>query len=273
MQVDYKPFVDRMISRYEGGYGWDRKDPGGPTKYGITCFDLAAHRGQKMTSMTAWVPTVKAMDLSEAEAIYASKYATFCHFDDLQVGADCVLFDYEVNSGTGRIVPVCRTILKKPGGSIFDLALVDAVNKADVNWFIDQVDNERIAFMHRIRGGSAWAEFGKGWGARVNDLGHYSHALAAGIREPHTTAPDLSNVPTPKARHDDPALTTKTIAGSGGAAGSVAVTGHTTGLPMWAIGLAVGGVVVAGVATAMWAQRRATSLNQQVILPQGGTHV
>ncbi len=30
---DYKPFVERMISRYEGGYGWDRNDPGGPTKF------------------------------------------------------------------------------------------------------------------------------------------------------------------------------------------------------------------------------------------------
>jgi hypothetical protein len=49
--VTYKAFVDRMISKYEGGYGWDANDPGGPTKYGITCYDLAEHLGERMTSM------------------------------------------------------------------------------------------------------------------------------------------------------------------------------------------------------------------------------
>ena len=39
----YSAFVGGiMIPKYEGGYGWDKADPGGPTKYGITCFDLAA---------------------------------------------------------------------------------------------------------------------------------------------------------------------------------------------------------------------------------------
>jgi lysozyme family protein len=273
MQANYKHFVDRMIQRYEGGYGWDRADPGGPTKYGITCYDLAQHRGTKMNSMAGWAPIVKAMPLSEAEDIYETKYATFCHFNELQSGADCVLFDYEVNSGVGRIVPVCRAIVKRPGGAAFDLDLVKAVNAAPVDWFIDQVDAERLAFMRRIRGGRAWAQFGKGWGARVNDLGHYAHALAAGVREPHTTAPDLSNVPTPKANHDDPGIAGKSITGTGGGAGSVIVAGHTAGLPVWAIALAVGGVVVVGVGAAVWSQRRAARLNQHVVLPPGGADV
>ena len=50
-QLTYLPFTARMINRYEGGYGWNRADPGGPTKYGITCYDLAEHRGLKMDSM------------------------------------------------------------------------------------------------------------------------------------------------------------------------------------------------------------------------------
>ena len=66
--ADYQPFVERMIQRYEGGYGWDAADPGGPTKYGITCYDLAEHRHQTVTSMAAWAPLVKAMTLDEADA-------------------------------------------------------------------------------------------------------------------------------------------------------------------------------------------------------------
>lgn len=65
----YKTFIDRMISRYEGGYGWNRKDPGGPTKYGVTCWDLAEHRKFKMDSMARWAPIVQALTIDEAEAI------------------------------------------------------------------------------------------------------------------------------------------------------------------------------------------------------------
>ena len=60
MQSTYKAFIDRVIDKYEGGYGWDKDDKGGPTKYGITCYDLAEHMGQKMTSMAQWAPIVKA---------------------------------------------------------------------------------------------------------------------------------------------------------------------------------------------------------------------
>ena len=59
-----------------------------------------------MTSMATWAPIVRAMPLSEAEDIYETKYAKFCHFDELEPGKDCVIFDYEVNSGPGRIVKV-----------------------------------------------------------------------------------------------------------------------------------------------------------------------
>src|SRR5215469_9123868 len=100
--ANYQPFVERMINRYEGGYGWDRGDPGGPTKYGITCFDLAEHDGARMNSMAAWAPKVRAMPLSVADDIYASKYAGPMQFDKIGAGKDCVVFDFGVNSGTSR---------------------------------------------------------------------------------------------------------------------------------------------------------------------------
>ena len=75
MEENYSAFCSRMIKKYEGGYCWDKGDPGGPTKYGITCYDLAEHRGRKMSSMSTWAPIVRSMPLSEAEEIYAKKYA------------------------------------------------------------------------------------------------------------------------------------------------------------------------------------------------------
>src|SRR6516165_5391519 len=89
--ADYQPFVERMIFRYEGGYGWDKSDPGGPTKYGITCYDLAEFMHEKMDSMARWAPIVKAMTLATADQIYQQKYAVQCDFNDLMAGADCTV--------------------------------------------------------------------------------------------------------------------------------------------------------------------------------------
>lgn len=262
MQNDYAAFIAKVINQYEGGYGWDKGDPGGPTKYGITCFDLAEHRGQKMTSMSAWAPTVKAMTLQEAEDIYAKKYAVACLFNSLRPGPDCVVLDYGINSGIGRPLRVAQALLKtgNTGG-----ALADTINKTDPKWFVDAMCQERLHFMHAIRGGSAWATFGGGWGTRVSSLKAYCDKLADG------GAPTLqNNDPTvviakhPKAQHGDPQIVHKTIAQtSGGATGAgVAVS---SGHPYLAAAVCAG--VVAGIGLAIYEQRKAALANIKVVLP------
>lgn len=267
MQQDYTNFVDRMIDKYEGGYCWDRSDPGGPTKYGITCFDLAQHRGQKMTSMATWAPLVKAMLRSEAEMIYMKKYAAPIRFNDLSVGVDCVMFDYGVNSGVSRPIRVACALLKQPASGVMTSSLLTAIRTADPVWFIRSMNEERLHFMHQIRGGSAWVTFGKGWGARVSDLSRYCIALASGavVTPPAQTDP---STPTPKATHDDPGTNTK--AGGGAGAGATAVAGaHFLGLPVWVLVVA-GVVVIAGVvAYLVWKQAQADKLNRTVVLPPG----
>src|ERR1700744_1013454 len=102
MQANYDAFIDRVIKRYEGGYGWNKRDPGGPTKYGITFYDLAEFSHVRVTAADAgaWAAKVEAMPLSTAETIYKSKYATAVRFDDLPSGSDCVMLDYQINSGS-----------------------------------------------------------------------------------------------------------------------------------------------------------------------------
>lgn len=178
MQSTYKNFVDRMITQYEGKYGWDKADPGGPTKYGITCFDLAAHRNQKMDSMTTWAPIVRDMPLSEAEEIYRTKYARAVRYDDLPPGVDCCMFDYAVNSGPTRVIHAVRIVVNVPGGDGVDISLLNAIKKADPKQLIEDLCQERLNFMHHARGGTLWPKFGKGWQARVDDLKAYALKLA-----------------------------------------------------------------------------------------------
>lgn len=173
MIANYKAFVDRMIARYEGGYGWDRTDPGGPTKYGITCYDLAMHRGQRMSSMSAWAPICKAMPMSDAEEIYRSKYATAVRFDELASGIDCCWLDYAVNSGIGRPIRVAQKLLGVAVDGIFGRNTMGALvtYKGD---FIADMCAERMRFLKALR---IWRTFGLGWTRRVNDLQHYCHSL------------------------------------------------------------------------------------------------
>lgn len=228
MQVDYDPFVDRLIQKYEGPYGWNKKDPGGPTKYGITCFDLADHMGQKMDSMARWAPIVQAMSLATAEEIYKMKYATAIGFDTLPAGVDVVVLDYAVNSGIGR-------------GKLMLSEFPTAI-KTNPVLAINAICDERLRFLHGLK---TWPEFGNGWNARVVDLRTYALHLAAGsTHETAPVAPDLSMVVMPKGVHVGATATTPT-AGGVIAAG---IAAHQGGLPIWGIALACTGVLAAGVA-------------------------
>ena len=262
MQVDYQPFIDRVIHRYEGGFGWNHKDPGGPTNFGITCYDLAEHRGQKMTSMAAWEAPVRDMSLAEAEAIYKTKYATAIRFDALPAGPDCVMLDYGINSGSGRPIDVARVLCKCTGNTgRMDSDLLDAIRKVDPKWFVDQMCAERLRFMHAIRGGSAWVEFGHGWQARVDDLRAYGeHLVAGGTHETAPPAPDLSKVVTPKAQHVPNTASGKTAGG----AIVIGAAAHAAGLPLWGVATACAGVLAAGVAYELWQEHRALAANNLV---------
>lgn len=265
MQSTYEATIDRIIQKYEGGYGWNKKDRGGPTKYGITCFDLAEHRGKPMTSMTAWAPLVQAMTLDEAEDIYATKYAKGLHYADLRAGVDACMLDYAINSGVARPIHSACAILGIPSrGSMTD-ELVAAINKADPSWFINAMCQERLAFMHNIRGGTDWQEFGHGWQARVDDVERYGKALSATGQSP-APAPDLSKVPTPKATNGDPHAGKKavTTVSGGPIASGIA---HTAGAPPWvAIGIFVL-FCVGAVAWFYWQQHRSNVANATVRLP------
>lgn len=265
MQATYQAFIDRMITKYEGGYGWDKNDPGGPTNFGVTCFDLAEERHQKMTTMAAWAKPVHDMPRPEAEVIYRTKYAATLHYDDLGPGKDCVLLDYGVNSGDSRPIHVARALLKLPPGNVVTTDLVNAINKADTNWFIDAVCTERLHFMHQIRGGSAWEHYGKGWGGRVADLNTYSKHVASGTQLPPPPAPTIESHP--KANHDDPNLTATTVGKTIGGGAASGTASHTSGLPVWATAAIIGTVVIAGVAYAVYKHTKNTKANSTVILP------
>ena len=181
--TDYRPFVNRMISMYEGGYGWDSNDPGGPTNFGITCYDLAEYEGLPMNSMSAWAPNVRAMTLATADIIYADKYATRCQFNALNAGPDCAVFDFDVNSGTTGI-KYAQIVVGTDADGILGPITLAAINKYDPAPFVNRLCAKRMTFLQSL---GIWSTFSRGWTNRVNDLRAYCLAL---INPPKTARVD-----------------------------------------------------------------------------------
>lgn len=266
MQTTYKAFVDRMISMYEGKYGWEKSDPGGPTKYGITCFDLAEHRHQTMSSMSKWAPIVQAMPLSEAEEIYAAKYAMGIRYNELPAGVDACMMDYAVNSGVSRAVLVARTItgVKATGMSA---ELVAAINQFPAQTFIRRMCAERLTFMQNIKGGKLWKVYHNGWTSRVNDLSAYCLKLAGVANVPLVPTPYLANGVTPPkatnvATSTPPILTAAVVVGAPAAAGAA-------GLPWSALAAITSVIVIGGIAYTFWEQAKVDNANARVVIPTG----
>lgn len=164
----------------EGGYANHPKDPGGPTKYGITLYALSQHRGRPCTAAD-----VLALGADEATAIYEGVYAPGVRFADLAVGLDLIVFDAAINCGRGTAGRALQQALNAlrygvaVDGAIGDetLRALAAVN--DQAGLIEKVRVQREAF---YRGLGTFDVFGAGWLRRLDsvaDIATHWAALAA----------------------------------------------------------------------------------------------
>lgn len=151
-----------LMFGHEGGYANNPKDPGGPTKYGITHRTLASHRGVK--SVTA--AQVKALTLAEAEQIYRKSYWTQSGGDMLPAGLDYAVFDFGVNSGPSRAVKSLQKVVGVAQDGIVGGQTLAAVDRypGGVPALVRDYCDERMRF---LRGLKTWGSFGRGWTIRV----------------------------------------------------------------------------------------------------------
>lgn len=148
---------------HEGGYSDHPADPGGATNMGITHITLAAWRGVKSVTKAM----VKALTLTEATAIYAARYWAPVRGDDLPFGVDLTVFDYGVNSGTGRAAKeLQRVVGAKVDGKIGGETLKAAI-MADGKATIKAISARRLSFMQSLK---IWDTFKRGWSRRVADV-------------------------------------------------------------------------------------------------------
>ena len=142
MKDNFNYSLDQVL-KFEGGYGNDPRDPGGPTNFGITIADYRRYINSKATAAD-----VRNMKLDDAKRIYRAAYWDALDCDRLSSGVDYCIFDYGVNSGVGR----ARKILAR------------FKNVTDPVKLINAICDERMTFLRSL---STFSTFGVGWTRRV----------------------------------------------------------------------------------------------------------
>jgi lysozyme family protein len=212
-----KEFFDiclRRLLAHEGGYTNHPDDPGGPTNFGITIADY-----RKYVKPDATAADVRAMKIDEAKTIYRARYWDAQRCDELPAGVDYAVFDYGVNSGTGRSGKVLRRALKLPdlSGAV-TAAVIAAAHAVDAKAVVVGICDERLRFLQSLK---TWPVFGAGWGRRVAEVKAAALAMAA-----HTVLPAVPRV-SARGRADAPATTSirHISTGAVGVAGIAAAQG------------------------------------------------
>lgn len=166
----------------EGGYTNDRADPGGPTNFGITIYDV-----RKYLKPNATAEDVKRLTKPTAVTIYHDKYwlSPGVRGPELQAGVDYSTFDYGVNSGvqrSGKVLrcaiqtdmPLERCVKISRTWQIDDPVLLAALT-ADPVSLIRAINAERLRFLKSLH---TWPVFGKGWEKRVRSVERISLLMA-----------------------------------------------------------------------------------------------
>jgi len=132
--------------RWEGDYSFDKIDPGGETKFGI--------------SKRAYPDIdIKSLTLAEASVLYKRDYWDKANCESMEPKLAIAVFDSSVNCGVGRV----RSWLSEK-------------EEPDVRWFIQR----RIQYyMELVKRKPALNKFIKGWLNRVNDLSKYVDIVTA----------------------------------------------------------------------------------------------
>jgi lysozyme family protein len=228
---NYEAALARVL-KHEGGYTDHPSDPGGPTNFGMTIADYARFKGRAVSAAE-----VRAMPLADAKAIYRARYWDALRCDELPAGLDYALFDYGVNSGTGRAAKVLRRLLGQGADGGVTGAVIAQARAADTVSLVARLCEERLAFLKSLK---TWPVFGAGWGRRVAEVRRDALAMAKARAAP--SAPNMKRIAT-------------AAAGVGAGAGA-AQAAHAAGAsPALVVAVLAAGAMLAAVGWLVWKRR------------------
>ena len=158
-----------LVLKSEGGFVNNPRDPGGMTNLGVTkvTYEGYVNRHVDEAEMRSLTPDLVA-------PLYKKMYWDRIKGDALPVGVDYCLFDLAVNSGVGKAGKLLQMALNLPEDGIIGPMTLHALEARDPQEIIEQVCQERLAFLQSL---GTWNTFGKGWGRRVAEVEQHATAM------------------------------------------------------------------------------------------------
>ena len=144
----------KMLLHHEGGYINHPSDPGGETNLGVT---------KKVYQEWGGTKDMKDLTVEDVAPIYKKNYWDRCKCDDLESGVDWVVFDWAVNSGTGRSAKAIQKICGASQDGAIGPKTLALIGKQNTQYVIEEFGKIRQDFYESLK---TFDTFGKGWTRR-----------------------------------------------------------------------------------------------------------
>jgi lysozyme family protein len=178
-----------LVLKHEGGYVDHPKDPGGATNKGIT---IATFR--RYVKRDGTKDDLRRISDADVAKIYRKHYWDAVRGDDLPDGLDYAVFDFAVNSGTGRAPKYLQRVLGVAQDGVIGPATLKAAHDANVPFAIDRLCDDRMAFLRSLK---TFSTFGRGWTSRVSGVRIEAQRMAKRGAEPVAAPPKPVPAPAP----------------------------------------------------------------------------
>jgi lysozyme family protein len=145
----------KMLLRHEGGYVNHPKDPGGETNLGVT-----RKVWEQWIGKPAGKDAMKKLTVEDVAPLYKKLYWDRVRGDELPSGVDWAVFDWAVNSGTGRAAKALQKIAGLEADGVVGAATVTAIKRMDARVVIKKLAIMRENFYRNL---NTFGTFGRGW--------------------------------------------------------------------------------------------------------------
>jgi lysozyme family protein len=147
-----------MLLEHEGGFVNHPEDPGGITNLGVTkkVYEEWVEREvseQEMRDLTK----------EDVALIYKRNYWDRCKCNSLDSGVDFSIFDWAVNSGTGRAAKALQKIVGATADGAIGPATLSLVSNHGPENLIEEIYHQRQMFYESL---NTFDTFGRGWTRR-----------------------------------------------------------------------------------------------------------